>query len=140
MAEQTAPAHDDADAMMMPAEGAFCWNELATTNLDEAKKFYTELLGWTLKEGQPGGMIYNEITAGGRPSGGMYQLTPEMAGAPSHWMAYVAVDDVDAKAKRVEELGGKVSMPPTDIPNVGRFCVINDPTGASIALIKLIGH
>jgi predicted enzyme related to lactoylglutathione lyase len=138
MAEQTAPAHDD--TAMMPAEGAFCWNELATTNLDEAKKFYTELLGWTLKEGQPGGMIYNEINAGGRPSGGMYQLTTEMAGAPSHWIAYVAVDDVDAKAKRVEELGGKVSMPPTDIPNVGRFCVITDPTGASISLIKLIGH
>jgi uncharacterized protein len=138
MAEQTATAHDD-HAMMMPAEGAFCWNELATTNLDQAKKFYTELLGWTLKEGQSGGMIYNEITAGGRPSGGMYQMPAEMGNAPSHWIAYVAVDDVDAKAKQVEELGGKVCMPPTDIPNVGRFCVITDPTGAAISLIKLGG-
>jgi uncharacterized protein len=131
MAEQTA------HALAAPANGTFCWNELATNNLETAKKFYTELLGWKLKEGQAGGMIYNEISAGGQGMGGMYQMGPEFGGAPSHWMAYVAVDDVDAKAKQVEELGGKVSMQPTDIPNVGRFCVINDPTGATIALITL---
>jgi predicted enzyme related to lactoylglutathione lyase len=131
MAEQTA------HALEMPANGTFCWNELATNNLEAAKKFYTELLGWQLKEGQAGGMIYNEISAGGRGIGGMYQPGAEGGNAPSHWMAYVAVDDVDAKAKQVEELGGKVCMPPTDIPNVGRFCVINDPTGATLALIKL---
>jgi uncharacterized protein len=134
MAEQTAAAHE------MPASGTFCWTELATTNLEAAKKFYTELLGWTLKEGDAGGgMIYNEIVAGGREQGGMYQIGPETGGGegPSHWMAYVAVDDVDAKAKQVEELGGKVCVPPTDIPNVGRFCVINDPTGAKLSLIRL---
>jgi predicted enzyme related to lactoylglutathione lyase len=133
MAEQTAHAHE------MPANGTFCWTELATTDLEAAKKFYTQLLGWTLKQGDAGGMIYNEIVAGGREQGGMYQAGPETGGGPSHWMAYVAVDDVDAKAKQVEELGGKVKVPPTDIPNVGRFCVINDPTGATLALIKLGG-
>jgi predicted enzyme related to lactoylglutathione lyase len=123
----------------LPANGAFCWNELAATNLETAKKFYTELLGWRLKESKAAGMIYNEIVAGDREVGGMYQMTAEFGNAPSHWMAYVAVDDVDAKAKQVTELGGKVCVPPTDIPNVGRFCVINDPTGATISLIKLNG-
>jgi predicted enzyme related to lactoylglutathione lyase len=52
-------------------------------------------------------------------------------------MSYVAVDDVDDSARRVGELGGKVVVPPVDIPNVGRFCVISDPTGASISLITL---
>jgi predicted enzyme related to lactoylglutathione lyase len=66
-------------------------------------------------------------------------MGPEFGGAPSHWMAYVAVDDVDAKARRVEELGGKVCVPPTDIPNTGRFCVITDPTGATLSLIALTG-
>jgi predicted enzyme related to lactoylglutathione lyase len=119
------------------ANGAFCWNELGTTDLETAKKFYTELLGWKLKESKAPGMIYNEIVAGDREVGGMYQMTAEFGNAPSHWIAYVAVDDVDAKAKQVTELGGKVCVPPTDIPNVGRFCVINDPTGAAISLIKL---
>lgn len=123
----------------LPANGAFCWNELGTTDLETAKKFYTELLGWKLKESKAAGMIYNEIVAGDREVGGMYQMTAEFGNAPSHWIAYVAVDDVDAKAKQVNELGGKVCVPPTDIPNVGRFCVINDPTGATISLIKLSG-
>jgi predicted enzyme related to lactoylglutathione lyase len=75
----------------------------------------------------------------GRPVGGMFQMGTEFGNTPSHWMPYVAVDDVDAKAAQVKELGGNVCVPPTDIPNVGRFCVINDPTGATISLIKLSG-
>lgn len=123
---------------VMPAHGAFCWNELGTTDAEAAKKFYTELLGWSLKEGEVGGpMIYNEISANGQPVGGIYQMGPEFGGASSHWMPYVAVEDVEASVKRVEELGGKVCVPPSDIPNVGRFSVITDPTGATISLITL---
>ena len=123
----------------IPANGAFCWNELATKDVEAAKNFYTELLGWKLKDSQAAGMVYNEIMVGGRAMGGIYQMCAEFGDAPSHWMAYVAVDDVDAKAKQAAELGGKVCVPPTDIPNVGRFCVINDPTGATLSLIKLSG-
>ena len=123
----------------MPAHGAFCWNDLASTDVEAAKKFYTELFGWKLKDSQDAGMVYSEIMVGGREMGGIYQMTAEQGGGPSHWMAYVAVDDVDASARRVEELGGKVCVPPTDIPNTGRFCVINDPTGATLSLITLTG-
>jgi hypothetical protein len=101
-----------------------------------AKKFYSQLLGWELKDGEVAPMIYTEIKVGEQSIGGMYQMTPEHGNAPSHWMPYVAVEDVEASARRVEELGGKVCVPPTDIPNVGRFCVINDPSGASLSLIK----
>lgn len=124
-------------AMEMPAHGAFCWTELATTDDEAARKFYAELFGWTYKEGDFGGAKYTELVAGGRPAGGIHKMGPEFGGAPSHWMAYVAVDDVDASARRVEELGGKVCVPPTDIPGVGRFSVINDPTGATLSLITL---
>jgi predicted enzyme related to lactoylglutathione lyase len=130
----------------MPASGAFCWNELATTDLDAAQNFYKALLGWEIKgskaaacEGSEQPMVYNEIVVGGQSVGGMYKMGPEFQGAPSHWMAYVAVEDVDERARLVWELGGKVCVPPTDIPNVGRFCVVNDPTGATISLITLKG-
>jgi uncharacterized protein len=128
-----------AGQMMTPAHGQFCWNDLATTDLGAAKKFYTELLGWELKESADAGMVYNEIVVGGQYIGGLYQSGPEYGNMPSHWTAYVAVDDVDAAASRVEELGGKVCVPPTDIPNTGRFCLITDPTGANISLITLKG-
>ena len=128
MAEHTFPAH-----------GAVCWNELTTTNVEAAKSFYAELLGWTLKESQIGPVTYTEFYVAGKPSGGMFQMGTEFGNMPSHWMAYIAVEDVDASAKRVEELGGKVCVPPTDIPNTGRFCVIDDPTGATISLITMTG-
>jgi hypothetical protein len=125
----------------MPAHGSICWTELATKDLETAKKFYTELLGWEVKESNvTDAMQYTEYYANGRPYGGMYQMGPEFGEAPSHWMSYVAVDDVDATASRVTELGGNICVPPTDIPNVGRFCVINDPTGATISLITLTSH
>jgi predicted enzyme related to lactoylglutathione lyase len=118
--------------------GAFCWNELSTKDLGAAKKFYTELLGWQLEESNVAGVSYIEIVVDGEHIGGMYQMTAEQAEAPSHWMSYVAVDEVDGRAKKAAELGGKVCVPPTDIPNVGRFCVITDPTGATFSLVKLI--
>lgn len=119
--------------------GTFCWNELATTDAGAAKKFYAALLGWKFKEGDMEGVSYSEIMAGERPIGGIYQMGKEHGGAPSHWMGYVAVADVDAAAGRVEELGGKICVPPMDIPMVGRFCVITDPTGANISIITLNG-
>jgi hypothetical protein len=84
-------------------------------------------------------MVYNEIVVEGRHVGGIYKMGPESDGATAHWMSYVAVDDVDDRAAKAAELGGKVRVPPMDIPNVGRFCVINDPTGATISLITLKG-
>jgi len=122
----------------IPGHGSFCWNELATTDLDAARRFYGELFGWQFKTSDAAGMAYHEIVAGGEHVGGLYQAGEECAGAGGpRWMSYVAVDDVDASAARVEELGGKIRVPPTDIPNVGRFCAIADPSGATISLITL---
>jgi predicted enzyme related to lactoylglutathione lyase len=123
----------------MPAHGTFCWNELASKDAEAAKKFFAELLGWKFKESNAAGMVYNEIMVGEKPIGGLYQMGAEYGDMPSHWTGYVAVDDVDALAKRVVELGGKVCVPPTDIPNTGRFCVVNDPSGGTISLITLTG-
>ena len=124
----------------MPAHGIFCWNELSTNNVAAAKTFYTELLGWKLHDSKSAGMNYIEIEAAGQRIGGMYQQSPETGGpVPPNWMAYVAVDDVDAAVARVADLGGKVCVGPMDIPNVGRFAVINDPAGAVFSIITLSG-
>jgi len=131
----------------MPKHGEICWTELSTRNSEAAKSFYTELFGWTIKESKAlegnneecsgAGMKYDEHYLGDKPQGGIYQMGEEFGEAPSHWMSYVAVDDVDASAAKVTELGGSICVPPTDIPNVGRFAVINDPTGAAISIITL---
>jgi len=64
---------------------------------------------------------------------------PAKMGAPPHWIGHVQVDDVDATAALTRKLGGKVYKEPTDIPTVGRFAVLADPQGASIAIFKPSG-
>jgi uncharacterized protein len=78
------------------------------------------------------------FVAGEQSIGGIMRL-PEAAqkmGAPQHWIGYVQTDDVDATAKKAEELGGRVYHPGTDIPTVGRFAILADPQGATFAVFK----
>ena len=121
-----------------PAAGTFCWNELVTPDPGASKSFYSELLGWSSDDLDMGEMgTYTIFRKGEQQVAGMMVMVGEQwQGVPPHWMSYVAVDDVDASTARVEELGGKVCVPPTDIPNVGRFSVITDPTGATVSLFK----
>jgi predicted enzyme related to lactoylglutathione lyase len=122
---------------MGPQHGAFCWNELNTNDAAGAKPFYTELFGWKMKESTDA-MPYTEFgVTEGQPSGGIFQLPEEMGNIPPFWLAYVAVDDVDASSAKVEELGGKIHKAPADIPGVGRFSIVADPAGAVLALITL---
>ncbi len=114
----------------------FCWNELASRDATAATRFYTELLGWTAHTQAFGPTTYTIFRQDGQDVGGMLQMTPEWGEMPSHWMSYVAVPDVDATARRITALGGKVCVPPTDI-SVGRFAVVNDPTGATFSIITL---
>jgi predicted enzyme related to lactoylglutathione lyase len=118
-------------------QGAFCWSELMTTDVPAAIKFYTKLFGWTTEEFPMEGMAYTLVKVAGTEVGGIMTVPPEAEGMPPMWGIYVTVDDVDATAKLVEELGGKILLPPTDIPKVGRFCVIQDPQGAMISAITL---
>jgi hypothetical protein len=140
MSENTAATAEQ--NMMMPKHGEVCWTEIATNNLEACKVFYSELFGWRIDQSKAFSgdeMQYLEFGAkeANCQAGGMYQMGEEYGDAPPHWMSYVAVDDVDAAAAKVWELGGKVCVPPTDIPKVGRFCVVNDPTGATFSMITL---
>jgi predicted enzyme related to lactoylglutathione lyase len=54
-------------------------------------------------------------------------------------MIYITVANCDERAARATQLGGNVCVPPTDIPNVGRFSVIGDPQGATFSLIQMTG-
>jgi predicted enzyme related to lactoylglutathione lyase len=85
--------------------------------------------------GMMAGMTYTVVQAGGTQIGGIMPMPPQAAGTPPHWGSYVTVEDVDATARHAEALGAKTLVPPTDIPNVGRFCTFQDPQGAVISVI-----
>jgi uncharacterized protein len=111
---------------------ALCWNELQARDVDAAKKFYAPLFDWRLKEAPE----YTEFHVGPNAVGGMLpsQAPPQV---PSYWMPYFAVDDCDAAAGQAQSLGANVVVPPTDVPNVGRFAAMFDPQGAVFAVIRL---
>lgn len=116
-------------------QGAFSWFELMTTDVDGAKKFYSNLFGWDTEEMPMGDMNYTIVKVGEEGLGGIMSTPPQAEGPPPNWGVYVTVNDVDATAGKAEELGGKILVPPTDIPTVGRFCVLQDPQGAVISAI-----
>ncbi len=119
-----------------PTHGSFCWNELMTRDPEKAGKFYADLIGWQVKDSGMPGTKYDMFQTGEKQNGGMMAMPEDVpAEVPSHWMAYITVDDIDGTTAKVKDLGGQVLHGPQDIPNVGRFSIIQDPTGATVGLI-----
>lgn len=114
--------------------GVFSWNELMTTDMAAAKSFYSKMFNWQLQD-MGTEMPYTMAKLGDQEVAGLMPMPPEVGKMPPMWGAYVAVDDVAASAKQAETLGGKVLLEPRDIPDVGRFCVISDPQGATLNII-----
>jgi predicted enzyme related to lactoylglutathione lyase len=112
--------------------GAFSWCELITGDAATAKTFYAHLFGWDAEEIKLPDKTYRVLTSGGKPIGGGIL---EMPGMPAMWGVYVTVDDVGQSAELAVRLGATILLPATEIPNVGRICVIRDPQGACINLI-----
>lgn len=118
--------------------GSLSWSELVTRDIEAAKEFYGSVFGWTGTTADTPPTTYTEWKLGERSIGGMLQMNSDWpADIPAHWMAYFAVASCDEGAATAEELGATVAVPPTDIPDVGRFSLIEDPHGARFTIIQL---
>ena len=117
--------------------GTFSWIDLGTTDADGAKGFYSELFGWE-GEDMPAGenSTYTMLRLDGKYVGALYELGEEQKAQGAHpaWLSYITVDDVDASAARVTELGGTVVNGPFDVFDAGRMALIRDPQKAFVAL------
>ncbi len=132
-------AQDHIGAGLVNEPVSFAWNELTTRDPHKAMQFYKELFGWEYSaspsetgQSEP----YREIRNAGRGNGGILELDGNMGDMPDVWTCYFSVEDCDASVARLQELGGQVYMPPTDIAP-GRFAVVADPQGAVFNLMKL---
>ena len=113
--------------------------ELNTTDVGKAKEFYGSLLGWKLQDMPMGGDdVYTLIDVGEGTGGGI--MKHPIPGAPSMWLAYVSVDDVDASTKKAQSLGAQVMREKTEVPQMGWFSILTDPTGAVFALWQAAQH
>jgi predicted enzyme related to lactoylglutathione lyase len=123
--------------------GSFCWMELATTDQNAAKAFYSALFGWTASDSPMGpDQFYTMFRLEDRDVGAGYTMAnaEREQGAPPHWNLYIAVENADASAARASELGGKVLAPPFDVFDAGRMAVVQDPTGAVFEIWQPAKH
>jgi predicted enzyme related to lactoylglutathione lyase len=115
------------------APGTFSWVDLATTDTGAAKSFYGGLFGWTFEDNPiPDGGTYTMCRLNGTDVAAVAEQRDEerSQGIPPHWNSYVTVDDLEASAAKVSELGGNVILPPFDVLDAGRMAVAADPEGA----------
>jgi len=126
----------------MPEHATFLWNELVTSDQTKCGEFYSALLGWSRREVDAGPLgVYTLFQKGGKNVAGMMNPTVDYTRNRSPaWYCYVAVDDVDACASRVTQLGGTLIVPPHDVAGVGRVCMLADPTGAAVRLMTPHGQ
>ncbi len=118
---------------MSPTQGTFVWYDLTTTDVNAAIEFYRDVVGWRTQRFDDD---YTVWTAGETGIGGVVaaRAADKRPITPPHWMGYVLADDVDALTKSAESLGATIQVPPSDIPTVGRFSIVADPQGATLAL------
>lgn len=116
------------------APGTHSWVDLSTSDVESAKRFYTEILGWQRTEDREAGedATYTMAYVGDKPVAGLFQAPDD--GMPPHWNCYVDVADVFEAAGAVEEAGGEVALAPFDVLDVGSMAVIKDPSGAFLSL------
>jgi hypothetical protein len=108
--------------------GTPCWVDYAAADIDQAKAFYTSVLGWAYTEGKPefGGYL-NALTKGRLAAG----LMPKMDDSqPSAWVTYFASDDAAATVAAIESAGGRTVAGPHPVGTLGTMVVAVDPHGA----------
>lgn len=115
--------------------GCFCWNELATRDVDAACKFFGELFGWTFEENEDSPSKYFIIKQDDGMNGGIMQMTEEWGDIPAHWAVYFTVANADQTCEKIKSAGGKVCTEPFEIA-IGRIAICSDKQGAMFNLFE----
>ena len=116
--------------------GSLSWCELLTTDAAKASKFYGSLFGWTEQDMPMATLRYTIFSQGTTQVAGMMTIQKEWGPMPSSWLSYFAVADCNATVEKTKKLGGSVMKPADDVPNVGRFAILQDPQGGTFAIIQ----
>ena len=117
--------------------GGYIWYELMTSNAEAALAFYGSVIGWKPKPHAGGIPGYTMLSTGDAEIGGVMQIEAQMGLAGSVWVGYLNVADVDATVHVIQQAGGTLCIPGTDIPGgYGRFAMVLDPQGAPLYVMR----
>ncbi len=115
--------------------GKIGWIDITVDDADSLRDFYRKVAGWDIQDVDMGGYADYAMTAGGEPVSGICHARGSNADLPGGWLIYITVADLDASASACLDNGGKMVVAPRGLAG-GRFCVIEDPSGAVAALYQ----
>ena len=115
--------------------GSLTWAELQTKDPEAARAFYSDLFGWDSETQDMGGTIYTSFKIGDGYVAGCVEMPQGEKEKPA-WLVYLETEDVDALIAKSDELGGGTVVPAQDVPEVGRFAILQDPQGANFGVLK----
>jgi predicted enzyme related to lactoylglutathione lyase len=122
-----------------PRTGLIKWADLTVDNAESVRDFYSGVVGWESVglpvEGREDFVMTHPET--GDPAAGICHQDGSLIGLPQQWLVYVTIDDLDDSIAACNELGGRVVFGPRDSETMGRWCVVEDPAGAVMALTEL---
>ena len=122
--------------MANDGHGRFHWNELLTNDVEAAKTFYGEIMGWTYdKMTGPEGAYYVAIKSNNPVCAIAPMPAAAAADTPVHWFSYIEIDQLDASIASAKAAGATVLRDPLDLQDVGRIAIVQDPTGAVVGWV-----
>jgi hypothetical protein len=122
--------------IMAHEHGSFCFAELNTPDVELAKRFYRELLGWSAVDVPSAAGEYSLFQRHGKDVAGLRRVPH----GPHRWVSHVLVESASRTAARAQALGATAIMPPFDVPGIARTCVLEDPEGAVLGPWEATGH
>ncbi|MET9150265.1 VOC family protein [Streptomyces griseoflavus] len=114
--------------MAVPPEGAPCWADAMFDDIEGAKSFYGDVLGWTFGETSPEYGNYTQAYADGKAVAAVVPPMPGQEGS-SQWCLYLAARDAAATVERIRDNGGELLMEPMPVGDFGTMCLARDPGG-----------
>lgn len=125
-----------AGAAWWDVPNSVCWVEHASRDSEHTIPFLEKVFNWKGKTEKMGETVYTTFARGEKVVAGLYNMTPEMEGVPSHWLPYFLTENIDELILKALELGGEVLMPKTNAEGVGDFTVVRDPQGAVFGAVQ----
>ena len=129
------PLADPPTHVQLP--GKFVWADIFVEDDEQARQFYSELLGWTWRTIGSGVDAYDLAENDGIPIAGLVQRDRqkgEVAGAI--WVSYVSVANAEASARQIVSLGGETLVPVVKVNGRGDFAIFSDPMGALFGIAR----
>lgn len=113
--------------------GAFCWNELRTSDREEAKLYYATSLNWNARDIEVEDIVYTIFSLKGKDVAGMMTLHPDFSPQAPFWLSYIKVDDLKSVIHSSTALGATLLSGPRILTGYGSYAVLKDPIGANLA-------